>query len=200
MYDSKKCDESKTGQKISTRRHPTENFDGYPKSSTRLKFLSEPLWTRVFCLFLARIIFGVWTPTRKMLIKTPRPKITPLRGSGMRRSRNLLQFRIQETKKQRQLYSFIFVYFELLQLNDFCNYFVKTSESIRITAISKLLLEIILFYDYDLSDEHSLWHAHYGLPVYASIYIKRFIYNVPKKFITNDTSVGIILLALVSAR
>jgi len=56
-----------------------------------------------------------------------------------------------------------------------------------------------IFFDYDFSDEDSLWQSNYGVPVHVFICIERFLDNVPKRFVTEETSVGIILAAIVSA-
>ena len=88
-------------------------------------------------------------------------------------------------------------YSDLLRFEDFCKLFRQTSE---ISAISKLLIKVIFFFDYDFSDEDSLWQSNYGVPVHVFIYIERFLDNVPKRFVTEETSVGIILAAIVSAR
>ena len=91
-------------------------------------------------------------------------------------------------------------FFELLRFKNFCDLFQPTSERIRTDAVSELL-ETLFFSDYDLeSDENLLWKAHYGLPVYTLIYIKRFINNVPKGFVNTESSNGIMLAAIVSAR
>ena len=66
--------------------------------------------------------------------------------------------------------------------------------------MSKLLVKTLLFNNYNLSKEYLLWKAHYGLPIHALIYIKRFISNIPKGFVTEETSMGIIVAAIVSAR
>ena len=86
---------------------------------------------------------------------------------------------------------------DLLRFEDFCKLFQPTSE---IREISKLLIKTIFFLDYGFSDKDSLWQANYGLPVHVLIYIKRLFDNVPKRFVTDETSVGIILAAIVSAR
>ena len=86
---------------------------------------------------------------------------------------------------------------DLLRFEDFCKLFQPTSE---IRATSKLLIDTIFFLDYDFSDEDSLWQANYGLPVHVLVYIERFLDNVPKRFVTDEVSVGIILAAIVSAR
>jgi len=89
---------------------------------------------------------------------------------------------------------------ELLHLKEFCSVFRKASDSGTISAISEALFNTMIFLDYDLADEESLWLVPYGVPVHALAYIKRFINKVPKGFVTKETCLGVILAAIVTAR